>query len=223
VNSVLTYLEEAVGKHLVQREPYPVVAPPNAQVVSRVIEAAQRSDHKILVIGTGTSFGDRFSLLRVNVIAVTMSGFTGITINDEFSSTAAAGTVVSEVVKQLDGYEGRTLGGLLARQIRSADRELQRYVWQRISLLEVVDGTGRQRVLPGPAKTNSLTSAGADFMIGSCGRYCVITGAQFSQPLPIDVPAHDGMSILGAASAGRAPIAREEILPLLDPNAIFKW
>lgn len=224
MNAVLPALEEAAAQHLVQREPYPIVAAPNSQVIARTIDAARKTDQKIMIIGTGSSFGDQFSLLRDDIIAITTSGFLGVKVHSEYSAFAAAGTPVAEIINSANGYSGRTLGGLLARQANGIDRDIQRSVWQRVSLIEIIDGNGKQRVLAGPAKSNTRSSVGADFLLGSRGKLCVITGVQFAQSFPFNLSlSDDGSTMLKLSSAGRSPITHEDLSATLDPFSVFKW
>jgi hypothetical protein len=90
--------------------------------------------------------------------------------------------------------------------------------------VEVLDGKGEQRVLAGPARANSKSSTGADFLIGSCGRLCIITGVKFVQPPPFSInPTKDGSTLLQLSSAGKAPFPHDELSATLDPFSVFKW
>lgn len=224
MRSILPALEEAAAQHIVQRDPYPIVAAPNTPVIAKTIEAAQKTKQKILVIGTGSSFDAQFSLLREDIIAITTSGFSGCKVQNEFSVYAAAGTPVAEIALQADEYAGRTLGGLLAREAKGRERDFQKAIWQKVSLIEIIDGTGKQRVLPGPAKAYSRSSAGSDFLLGSRGRLCVITGVQLAHPVPFEVSLlEDSSTLLQLSSAGRAPLRHDDMSAVLDPHALFKW
>ena len=224
MKSVLPVLEEAAAQHIVQREPYPIVAAPNTQVITRTIEAAQKMNQKVLVIGTGSSFGTEFTLLRDDLIAILTSSMTSVTAQNDSSTFAAAGARVSDLIGMPSEYSGKTLGGLLARDAKGLDRAYQRSIWQKVALVEVIDGKGTQRVLAGPAKANSRSSAGADFLIGSRGRLCVITGVQFAQPHPFTITLpEDGSTLLQLSSAGKSPFSYEELSATLDPFSVFKW
>ncbi|RQV98916.1 FAD-binding protein [bacterium] len=224
MRSVMPALEEAAAQHLVQRDPYPIVAAPNTQVIAKTIEAAQKTNQKILVIGSGSSFGAQFTLLREDIIAITTSGFRGINVQNEFAVIVAAGTPVAELVRPHSEYSGKTLGGLLAREAKGRDRDYQRAVWQKVALIEIMDGNGHQRILPGPAKANSHSSAGSDCLLGSRGRLCIITGIQFAQSLPIEIVLpEESSTLLQLSSAGRSPLHHEELSATLDPFSLFKW
>jgi FAD/FMN-containing dehydrogenase len=224
MNSAILELENAAGTSLIQREPYPVVAPMRRELITEIIRIAINRRQKILIFGNGSSFDTELSLLRDNVIGITTSNLSGIAKLGSFCFAVNSGTMITDVLESEDFSAGRTLGGFLAGNLAGHERELRRGLWKHVRAIEIIDGKGGLRRLSGPAQSASAHTSGAELMIGSAGRTGVITGIELSlkPPIHIELPV-DATTQMSLSSAGRPPFVREVVADLNDPHEIFKW
>ena len=187
MNSAILDLENAAGTSLIQREPYPVIAPNRWELIAEIIRIALSRQQKVLVFGSGSSFDTQFALLRDNVIAITTSKLAGVTAQGNSSFAAGPGTLLPEIISNGDFYAGRTLGGFLASNLAGCERELRRILRQHLSAIEIIDGSGGMRRLPAPSQSTTAYSSGAEQIIGSNGRSGIITRIEFSLKPPIRI------------------------------------
>ena len=150
-----------------------------------------RAHPRVLAIGARTK--PRLSAVGENVALISTRGLSGIIAYDpgEFTFTALAGTPLREIraaLAERGQYlpfdpplvdAGATIGGTVAAGLSGPGRFRYGGLRDFILAVQFADGTGQ--LLRGGAKVVK-NAAGFDipkFLVGSCGRFCVITEVTF--------------------------------------------
>jgi FAD/FMN-containing dehydrogenase len=219
---ILAALREIGGKSLLQEEPYPVLAPRTVELAAQIFQTARESEHKILIIGSGSSFPPNFSVLRDNVVAVMTVGLMGIEHLTPFCARILSGTPSAHVFKG-ESIEKRTLGGLVCDAATKSGDGLRQSFWTRIRAVEVLTATGEVQRFAGAAQATLDDPALANLFVGSAGRLGMITAFEVATPLPILSETARDQRMAFEGGAGDAAISAKDAQLLLDPNGLFQW
>jgi glycolate oxidase FAD binding subunit len=188
---------------------------------------ALRAHRHVLAVGARTK--PRLSAVGENAALISMRGISGIVAYDpgEFTFTALAGTPLHEiraVLAERGQYlpfdppfvgSGATIGGTVAAGLSGPGRFRYGGVRDFILAVQFADGAGR--LLRGGAKVVK-NAAGFDvpkFLVGSCGRFGVITEVTFKVfPIPqswrtLRIPCTDATE--AAARIAQAASSRWEL------------
>ncbi|RPH95340.1 FAD-binding oxidoreductase [candidate division KSB1 bacterium] len=216
-------LREIAEQSILQEEPYPVVAPASVEDATAMIRAARDHSFRVMVLGSGSSFPEDFSLHRSNVMAVLSVKLTGMEPLSPFTVRVYCGTPAAALFENAENLPRRTLGGLLCSIYRSGEESVLSNLWPRIRQLQVITGLGELHHLAGPAGFQAYDCGAANVLLGSRGRLGMITAAELLCPFPIVERNQDGDSLRAAYGSGETSISRTDLQPLFDSSGLFQW
>ncbi len=217
-------LSEIEGISVLQLEPYAVVSPTSIEATAGVLRMGLASDCRILPLGTGSSFSDEYSLGTRNVIAVLMSGLTGIEQHSAFSVKVMAGTPVSALINK-SSSERVTIGGLLSDGFSPESFQMRTSLSGMLRSIDVLCCDGVVRTFFAEAGVSANRSYPAFAVLGSAGRIGIILSAVFRTPVPIqlDGSIHESRQERSLGGHREMCLSRSEIAKLFDPVTLFQW
>jgi FAD/FMN-containing dehydrogenase len=222
-----SFIEEICGlarESVLQREPYPVVAPNSPAGVADTVKVAVKHGYTIMPIGSGSSFAADFAVVRPETVAIMSVRLTGVEAISGLAMRVMAGTPLSAIFRGAALPQRRTVGGFVCGSRGLAEDAYLRWLWPRVRCIEMVTAAGEAVRLCAETLVDALHPPLASVMIGSRGRLGIVTMVEMFPPLPIPIRTeHSEQQEDIGESRGLSILEFNDLRSAFDKQGAFHW
>jgi FAD/FMN-containing dehydrogenase len=209
---------------VLQKEPYPVVAPASAAGVTDAVTVAIKHGYTIMPIGSGSSFAADFAVTRPETVAIMSVRLFGVEAISGFAMRVLAGTPLSAIFHGAALPQRRTVGGFVCGSRGLAEDAYLRWLWPRVRCIEMVTAAGETVRLCAETVADATHPPLASMLIGSRGRFGVVTAVEMFPPLPIAIRTEhlEQQEDIGE-SRGLSILEFNDLRSAFDKKGAFHW
>jgi FAD/FMN-containing dehydrogenase len=223
-DAILEEICASSRESVLQKEPYPVVAPGSVAGVTDAVRIAVKHGYTIMPIGSGSSFAADFAVGRPETMAIMSVRLFGVEAISGFALRVLAGTPLSAVFRGAALPQRRTVGGFVCGSRGLAEDAYLRWLWPCVRCVEMVTAVGETVRFCAETVADATHPPLASMLIGSRGRLGIVTAIEMFPPLPIVIRTErlEQQEDIGE-SRGLSVLEFNDLRSAFDKQGAFHW